>query len=93
VLDGVGGHHGAAAPAQLEQALVAQLLVGVQHGVLVDLQRRGELPGGGQALARTHLAGQHRGTHLRGELLEERCRRGGVDAEQHCPSIIVLAQH
>ena len=65
------------------EALVAQVLVGAQHGVQVDVERGGELAGAGQAFADAELAARDGRAHLPGELREERLGRGGVDPQEH----------
>ena len=70
-----GGDHGASTAAELDHAFVAQLLVGPQHRVQVDVERGSELPGAGQPLAVDELAVRDGGAHLSGALREQRVGR------------------
>src|SRR5579875_3912482 len=52
----IAGHRDAPSAPELEHALLAERPQRAQHGVRVDAEDRGEVPGGGDALARAGLA-------------------------------------
>ena len=80
---GVVGDDGPATAAQVDEALVAQVLVGPQHRVDVDLERRGDLACRRQPVPGAQGAASELGTHRRGELIEDRDPGCGVDSEEH----------
>ena len=82
----------AEAAAELDEAFVAELLVGAQDGVEVDVEACGDVARGGEAVARGERPCGDGGAQLCGELLEERLGRGGVDREEHTLIVVVCIQ-
>lgn len=80
---GVLGDDGAAPATQVDEAVVAQSLVGAQDGVDVDVERGGELACRGEPVPRPHRSARDLGPHRSRELIEERDARRGVDSEKH----------
>ena len=76
----------AAAAAEVEQALVAELPERPQDRVAVDLENRSEVSRGRKALARTRLAVRDRAADLRCDLLVEVnwFLAADLDVEQWC---------
>src|SRR5450631_1054218 len=71
----------AAAPSEVDQALVAQQLVGAKDGVEVDLQGACDFLGRRQPVADGQLALAQLSPHARGDLLEDWLPRQRVDPE------------
>lgn len=84
---GAGDDQGAAAPAEFDEALLAQPLVAAQDGVDVDAEGVGELPGGREAFAGGGGAVGEGAADAAGDLVAERDGGGGVDAEEHGQSL------
>ena len=80
---GSGGDDRAATPSELDQPVVPEQLIGPEHGVHVEVERGGELAGGGQPLTGLEHTLGHGEAYLRDELGEERLIQRGVDAEEH----------
>ncbi len=68
---------------QVDEALVTQVLVGLQDRVDVDVERRGDLACRRQPIARPQSAASQLGAHGRGELIEDRDAGCRVDSEEH----------
>ncbi len=84
---GGGGDHGAPPPPEVDQALVAEALVGVQDGVLIDVEGGGHVAGGRQTIAGRESTGEDVGTHRGGHLVVERERAVDIDADEHGTSL------
>ena len=78
---GRAGHGDAAATAELEQALVAQLPERTKDRVLVDAENGGEIASGRKPLAGARLAVCDRAAELGGDLLVQLGRVAPVDVD------------
>src|SRR5690606_17958804 len=79
----VRGDHRAATGPHVQEALVAQLLVRVEHGVEVDVELLGHGARRRQPLAHLERTPRDVRADRGGDLREQRLGRGGVDAQQH----------
>lgn len=80
---GSGSDDGASPPMHLHEALLAEHLIRVQHGMEVHLQRCRHLARGRQPIAGTGMAGDDLPAHSVRELCEQRCRPLRVDTKKH----------
>lgn len=74
---------GPAPAAQVNQPLVAQLLVGAQHGVHVDAEAGGDLSGGRQDGTGDDPTGHRIGPHGASDLLIDGALARGINPNQH----------
>ena len=82
--------YGASAAAQLDEPVVAQTLVGVEHRVDVDAECVGEVPRGGQPLALRRVAGCDARRDRVGDLVVHRALVR-VDRDEHQIILVHLA--
>src|SRR5690606_26194442 len=84
------GDDGAAAATEVDQPVIAQLLVGVQHGVHIDVEGVSHFPRRGQAVAGHYSACDDLRAHRIRDLLEERAIAACVDADEHTLILLEL---
>lgn len=92
VCAGALGEDGAATAAQVDESLVAQVLVGVQHGVDVEAEGVGQVARGREPFSGLKVGSGGCQPHLARELGEEGLGGCGVDSEEHSLTIVVLVQ-
>lgn len=91
---GSRGDHGATASSQIDEALIAEQLVGMEHRVLVHLEPSGDLAGGGQCMPDLDVPARDACAHRVGDLLVDRAIVRLAFAESPCaaPSAEVNAR-
>ena len=84
------GDERAGAVAQLDDAFVLELAVGLGHGVRVDHELLRQRPDAGQLLARPQRAGFDAVLHLLHQLEVDGNTRRGIGPKQHGSRVTVL---